>query len=161
MRSVHGPTDRDEWLGVTELELPVATAYEWAVRANCGAVVLFSGTTRDHAEGRDEVAHLTYEAYDEQVVPKLAEIADELRRRWPDTGRVVLLHRTGRVELGESSVLVVVSSPHRPAAFEAGRYAIDAVKEVAPIWKHEVWEDGADWGTGAVPPTHARAVGSD
>jgi molybdopterin synthase catalytic subunit len=161
MRSVHGPTDRDEWLGVTELELPVATAYEWAVRPNCGAVVLFSGTTRDHAEGRDGVAHLTYEAYDEQVVPKLAEIAAELRRRWPDTGRVVLLHRTGRVELGESSVLVVVSSPHRPAAFEAGRYAIDAIKEVAPIWKHEVWEDGADWGTGAVPPTHARAVGGN
>jgi molybdopterin synthase catalytic subunit len=72
MRSVHGPTDRDEWLGVTELELPVATAYEWAVRPTCGAVVLFSGTTRYHAAGRDGVAHHTSEAYAEQVVPTLA-----------------------------------------------------------------------------------------
>jgi molybdopterin synthase catalytic subunit len=120
---------------------------------------MFGGTTRDHAEGRDGVAHLTYEAYDEHVVPKFREIAAEMRRRWPDIGRVVLLHRVGRVEIGESSVLVVVSSPHRPDAFEAGRYAIDAIKEAAPIWKHEVWADGADWGTGAKPVTAAHAVG--
>src|SRR3954454_787474 len=102
------------WLGITAEELSVAAAYEWAVRANCGAVVLFSGTVRNHAEGRDGVQHLTYEAYEEQAVPKLAEIADEVRRRWPEIGAIVLLHRTGRLEIGESSVVVVVSSPHRP-----------------------------------------------
>ncbi len=160
MRSVNGPSDGDEWLGLSEADLPVGTAYEWAVRPNCGAVVMFSGTTRDHADGRTDVDHLTYEAYDEQVEPKFREIVAELRRRWPDTGRVVLLHRIGRVDVGTSSVVVVVSSPHRSGAFEAGRYAIDAVKEVAPIWKHEVWADGADWGTGAMPPTGAGAVGS-
>jgi molybdopterin synthase catalytic subunit len=160
MRSVHSPSEGDEWVGLTEAELPVAAAYEWAVRRDCGAVVVFSGTTRDHAEGREGVVHLTYEAYDEHVVPKFREIVAELRRRWPDTGRVALLHRIGRVDVGASSVLVVVSSPHRPVAFEAGRYAIDAIKEVAPIWKHEVWADGADWGTGAKPPTEARVVGS-
>jgi molybdopterin synthase catalytic subunit len=160
MRCVHVPIDGDDWLGLTEAELPIAAAYEWAVRPDCGAVVLFSGITRDHAEGRHGVTHLVYEAYEEQVVPKLAEIASELRRRWPDTGRVVMLHRVGQVDLGASSVLVVVSSPHRPAAFEAGRYAIDAIKEVAPIWKHEAWAEGAGWGTGAKPPTSARAVGS-
>jgi len=161
MRCVQVPIDGDDWLGLTEVELPIDAAYAWAVRPDCGAVVLFSGTTRDHAEGREGVTHLIYEAYGEQVVPKFAEIAGELRRRWPDTGRIVLLHRVGRVDLGASSVLVAVSSPHRAAAFEACRYAIDAIKEVAPIWKHEAWADGADWGTGARPPTSAGAVGSD
>jgi molybdopterin synthase catalytic subunit len=160
MPSVHAPIDGDDWLGLSDIELPVAAAYEWAVRPHCGAVVLFSGTTRDHAEDRYGVSHLVYEAYEEQVVPKLAEIAAELRRRWPETGRVVLLHRVGRVDLGAGSVLVVVSSPHRPTAFDAGRYAIDAIKEVAPIWKHEAWAEGADWGTGAKPPTSAGAVGA-
>jgi len=157
---VHGPSDGEDWLGLTEAELPIAAAYEWAVRPDCGAVVMFSGTTRDHAEGRNDVVHLTYEAYAEQVEPKFGEIVDELRRRWPATGRVVLLHRVGRVDIGSSSVLVVVSSPHRPDAFQAGRFGIDAIKEVAPIWKHEVWADGSDWGTGATPPTEAGAVGS-
>lgn len=143
------PLDSDDWFGLTASALPVGAAYDWAVHPRCGAVVLFSGTIRDHAEGRDGVEHLTYEAYEEQVVPRFADIGAELRRRWPDTGRVALLHRSGRLEIGESSVLAVVSAPHRGAAFEAGRYAIDALKESAPIWKHEVWRDGADWGTGS------------
>jgi molybdopterin synthase catalytic subunit len=146
------------WLAITAEVLPVGDAYEWAVRPDCGAVVLFSGTVRDHAEGRSGVQHLTYEAYEEQAVPKLAEIADEVRRRWPRTGAIVLLHRTGRLEIGESSVIVVVSSPHRPEAFEAGRYAIDALKASVPIWKHEVWDGGSDWGTGAQVPTDPTAV---
>ena len=74
------------------------------MRPDCGAVVLFSGTVRDHAEGRDGVEHLTYEAYEEAVVPRLAAIAAEARQRWPMIGRLALLHRTGRLELGESSV---------------------------------------------------------
>ncbi|MFK7918677.1 MAG: molybdenum cofactor biosynthesis protein MoaE [Ilumatobacter sp.] len=152
------PDEGDNWLGVTDQELPVGAAYDWAVIPRCGAAVLFSGTVRDHAEGRSGVAHLTYEAYDEQVVPVFSTIVDELRERWPDTGRVVLLHRTGRLELEESSVIAVVSAPHRPEAFEAARYAIDALKAAAPIWKHEVWQDGADWGTGAHDVTDPRAV---
>ena len=146
------------WLGITAEVLPVGEAYEWAVRPDCGAVVLFSGTVRDHAEGRSGVQHLTYEAYEEQAVPKLAEIAAEIRRRWTRTGAIVLLHRTGRLEIGESSVIVVVSSPHRPEGFEAGRYAIDALKASVPIWKHEVWDGGSDWGTGAQAPTDPTAV---
>lgn len=159
MPSVTAPIDGDDWFALSTSELPIADAYDWAVVPSCGAVVVFSGTVRDHAEGRTGVEHLTYEAFEELVVPKFAEIAAELRRRWPDTGRVVLMHRVGRIELGGSSVLVVVSAPHRPEAFEAGRYAIDAIKEVAPIWKHEVWAGGADWGTGAKPATDARTVG--
>jgi molybdopterin synthase catalytic subunit len=154
------PPDGDEWFELTGDELPIAAAYEWAVRPSCGAVVLFSGTIRDHAEGRDGVEHLTYEAYEEQVVPRFTEIGAEVRRRWPDAGRIALLHRTGRLELGESSVVVVVSAPHRGEAFDAARYAIDALKESAPIWKHEVWAGGADWGTGSHDVRDARSVGA-
>jgi molybdopterin synthase catalytic subunit len=141
-------------LGLTEHVLPVGAVYEWCLQPQCGAVVLFSGTVRDHAvdeqgEMRSDVTHLTYEAYDAQVVPAFEAIEAELRRRWPQTGRVALLHRTGRLELMESSVLVAVSAPHRPEAFEAARFAIDALKASAPIWKHEAWAGGADWGTGA------------
>src|SRR5262249_12990665 len=116
MRAMLAPGHGDDWVGITADSLPIAAAYEWAVRRDCGAVVLFSGTVRDHAEGRGGVQHLTYEAYEEQAVPRMQAIADEVRVRWPQTGRVVLLHRTGRLELGESSVIVVVSSPHRREA---------------------------------------------
>ncbi|MGA9275863.1 molybdenum cofactor biosynthesis protein MoaE [Ilumatobacter sp.] len=149
MPRVAAPNDRDDWLGLTDRQLPITEAYEWAVIPRCGAVVLFSGTVRDHADGRTDVQHLTYEAYETQVRPVFESITAELRTRWPETGRVVLLHRTGQLELEESSVIAVVSAPHRPEAFEAARYAIDALKEAAPIWKHEVWADGSDWGTGA------------
>jgi molybdopterin synthase catalytic subunit len=155
---VQPPSDRDDWLGVTESALEVGAAYDWAVRPDCGAVVLFSGTVRDHADGRAGVEHLTYEAYEEQVGPKLQAIADEARQRWPELGRLVLLHRLGRMELGESSVLSVVSAPHRPEAFAAARFTIDALKASVPIWKHEVWADGAGWGTGASEVRPASTV---
>lgn len=158
MRVMHAPHDGDTWVGISAEIMPIADAYEWAVLADCGAVVLFSGTVRNHAEGRRGVQYLTYEAYQEQATPKMADIAAEIRVRWPETGRIVLLHRTGRLELGESSVIVVVSSPHRPEAFEAGRFAIDALKATVPIWKHEVWDGGSDWGTGAQSLTSASSV---
>ncbi|MCU0260664.1 MAG: molybdenum cofactor biosynthesis protein MoaE [Ilumatobacteraceae bacterium] len=157
MPDVLPPADAHDWLEVGPDPLPVAAAYEWAVLPGCGAVVLFSGTVRDHADGRDDVVSLTYEAYEEQVVPRFGAIAAETRVRWPMVGRLVLLHRTGRLELGESSVIVVASAPHRGQAFEAARFAIDALKASAPIWKHEEWAGGADWGTGAhevVEPAH-------
>lgn len=156
--AVEAPSNGDDWLGLTADPLPIGEAYTWAVRPDCGAVVLFSGTVRDHADGREGVEHLTYEAYDEQVEPGLRAIVDETRARWPMVGRLVLLHRTGRLGLGESSVVVVASSPHRPEAFEAARFAIDSLKRSVPIWKHEVWADGADWGTGATDL--ATATGS-
>jgi len=152
------PATGDDWLALTADELPVAATYAWAVRPGCGAVVLFSGTVRDHADGRQGVEHLTYEAYDDAVVTRLSAIATEARRRWPDIGRIAMLHRTGRLTVGESSVLVVVSTPHRAEAFEAGRYAIDALKASVPIWKHETWRHGSAWGTGATPIADAGTV---
>lgn len=150
-RGVRAPESTHDWFALTPDVLDVGGVHDWAVRPDCGAVVVFSGTVRDHAEGRDDVVALTYEAYDEQVESVFADITAELRRRWPDVGRVALHHRIGRLELGDVSVVVGVSSPHRPVAFEAARFAIDTLKVSAPIWKREEWADGADWGTGASP----------
>ena len=115
------PPSTDTWLRLTEEPLPVGAAGDWAVRPNCGAMVVFSGTARDHAPGREGVERLEYEAYEEHVVPRLAEIASEMRRQWPTLGRVALLHRVGVVPVGESSVVVAVSSPHRPESSRSRR----------------------------------------
>ncbi|MDQ1425844.1 MAG: hypothetical protein QOD72_3342 [Acidimicrobiaceae bacterium] len=161
MPGVHAPEQGNNWFGVTAEELPISAAYEWAVLPSCGAVVLFSGTVRDHAEGRDGVTHLDYEAYEEQVVPRFAAIAEEMRRRWPATGRIVLLHRVGHLVLGESSVIVVVSAPHRGEAFEAARFGIDTLKSSAPIWKRESWADGEAWGQDAQPLVEVDTTGGE
>ncbi|HZU73582.1 MAG TPA: molybdenum cofactor biosynthesis protein MoaE [Acidimicrobiales bacterium] len=142
------PAGHDDWLALTEEVLPLDAAAGWAVRPDCGAVVVFAGTVRDHAEGRPGVSSLRYEAYQEQVVPKLAAIADEARRQW-SLGRIALLHRIGELALTECSVLVVVSSAHRAEAFDGARFCIEAIKASVPIWKEESWEGGQDWGTGA------------
>ncbi|MBK5223599.1 MAG: molybdenum cofactor biosynthesis protein MoaE [Acidimicrobiia bacterium] len=140
------PQDSDTWVGLTDETLPLGHAAEWVVRDDCGAVVVFSGTARDHAEGRPGVSLLEYEAYAEQAVPRLAAIADEARIRWPGVGRIALLHRTGPVPVGESAVVVAVSSPHRAEAFDAARFGIDALKSTVPIWKRETWDGGDSWG---------------
>lgn len=139
------PPSGDDWLGLHEGPLPLDGACAWAAVPSCGAVVAFTGTVRDHSEGREGVTELSYEAWDEQVLPVLNEIADDTRRRWSVLGRVVVLHRTGVLGLGEAAVLVVASAPHRAEAFDAARYLIDQTKARAPIWKKETWSDGQDW----------------
>src|SRR4051794_5511767 len=149
------PTSGDVWLGLSGEPLPVTAATEWAVRPECGALVLFSGTARDHAPGRPGVEQLEYEAYEEQVEPRLAAVADEARARWPSVGRLVLLHRVGVVPIGESAVVVVASAPHRDEAFLAARFCIDALKASVPIWKREAWDGGESWGLEAQHVTEA------
>ncbi len=141
--------ERNEWIEITTGPLPVPEVLSWATVPGCGGLAVFCGTVRDHSEGRAGVLLLEYEAYEGQVVPSLAAIAAEARRRWPEIGRVALLHRTGALELGEVSVVGAVSTPHRAEAFEAARWCIDTLKESAPIWKREVWEGGADWAADA------------
>ena len=137
------------------------TRVEGFSNTDCGAVVLFSGTVRDHADGRTDVVSLDYEAYDDAVIPVFREIAAETRRRFGDARRIAILHRTGTLTLGESSVVVAVSSAHRPVAFDAARFAIDALKESAPIWKKENWSGGSEWGTGAHDVVSPTSVGRD
>jgi molybdopterin synthase catalytic subunit len=114
------------------------------IRPDCGGVVLFLGTVRELTEGKTTKA-LDYEAYPAMAEKKLAEIEAETRARWP-VGDMAIVHRLGHLELGEVSVAVAVSCPHRAQAFEACRYAIDRVKEIVPIWKKELWADGTtEW----------------
>jgi molybdopterin synthase catalytic subunit len=143
---VHPPTpDARDWVALTDQPLAADLATEWATVPSAGAVVSFAGVVRDHAEGRDGVQGMTYEAYDEPATRAMDDIVSELRRRWPDVARVVLWHRVGELALSEASVLVVVSSPHRGVAFRAAEFAIDTLKESVPIWKQEHWSGGSDW----------------
>lgn len=164
------PSSGDDWIGLSAHALPVALAAAWVVLPRCGAVVLFSGTSRDHSgsdagersgsdqERREGVTVLEYEAYDAQVVPRLRAIVSSMRQQWPGLGRIVLLHRTGEVAVGESSVVVVVSAAHREEAFAAGRFGIDAVKATVPIWKKETWDGGSAWALDAKPITAVDEV---
>jgi molybdopterin synthase catalytic subunit len=117
---------------------------EMVRRADCGAVVTFLGTVRDLTDGKVTAA-LDYEAYPGMAEKKLAEIEAETRARWP-VGEMALVHRLGHLAVGEVSVAVAVSCPHRAEAFEACRHAIDRLKEIVPIWKKENWGDGSsEW----------------
>lgn len=118
------------------------------LKASDGAVVTFTGVVRDHS-GERRTLYLEYEAYGEMAEAKLAEIGAEAMGRWP-IGDIAVVHRVGRLEIGEVSVLIAVASPHRAEAFEACRFVIDRIKEVAPIWKKEVAEDGHAWVEGPV-----------
>lgn len=150
MSVIPDPT-QDDFVACIDDPISIDPVLSWAVLPRCGAVVNFLGTVRDHAEGRSDVVAVDYEAYREQVEPKLAAVAASARLRWPDLGRLALVHRIGRLHVGEASVLVVASSGHRQQAFEVAQFAIDTVKATVPIWKHEHWAGGTDWGTGARP----------
>lgn len=108
-----------------------------------GALVTFAGTVRDNARGKSVTA-LEYEAYPPAAEKMLAQIGDEIFERW-GIRTVAIAHRYGLLQVGETSVVIAVSSPHREAAFEACRYAIERIKVLVPIWKREVYQDGAVW----------------
>ena len=112
---------------------------------DAGAVVVFLGTVRNNTDGRP-VTRLEYEAYPPMAEKKMAEIAQEIAQKWGDTLRVAMVHRTGKLEIGEVSVAVAIASPHRKDGFEACQYAMNRLKQIVPIWKREVWTDGeAEW----------------
>jgi molybdopterin synthase catalytic subunit len=147
MRSTETTEFRGEeaWVGVTAEAMPIQAMSEWVSRPHCGAVVTFSGVVRDHSVDAHGVASISYEAYVPTIAPRLLEITGEARIRWPDLGRLAMIHRIGDVALGESSVFVAVSSPHRPAAFAAARFCIDVLKRSVAVWKLEHAESGARW----------------
>jgi molybdopterin synthase catalytic subunit len=127
---------------ITEAPIDHASLTE-RVRSNlAGAVCTFLGTVREMTGDR-RTASLDYEAYPEMAQRKMAELEAEARRRWPII-EAALVHRVGHLNLGEISVVVAVSCPHRHQAFEACRWLIDTLKEFVPIWKKEVWADGSE-----------------
>lgn len=112
-------------------------------RSSSGAVVTFSGVVRDNARGR-RTQYLEYEAYPEMAESEMRRIAEEARRRWP-IDAIAIVHRIGRLEIGEASVVIAVASPHRGEAFDACEFAIDTLKHTVPIWKKEFTQDGSYW----------------
>ncbi|MGC8786551.1 MAG: molybdenum cofactor biosynthesis protein MoaE [Anaerolineae bacterium] len=109
-----------------------------------GGISVFVGVVRGNTDGR-EVRYLEYEAYPEMAEGMLRQIGDEIQARWKTIQQVAIVHRVGRLEVGEISVVIALSAAHRPELFEALHYAIDRLKEIVPIWKKEVWSDGSEW----------------
>ena len=108
-----------------------------------GAAIAFVGTTREWTDGRRTI-HLEYEAYAPMALKTMRQIGDEIAAKWPGA-RTAIAHRLGTVPIGEASVVIAVSAPHRAECYEASRYAIDRLKQIVPIWKKEIREDGAEW----------------
>ena len=115
-----------------------------------GAIVTFDGFVRNQSHNHSTI-YLDYEAYESMALTKMGEIAAELHEKYR-IHRVAIVHRLGRLQIGETSVFIAVSAPHRAAAFDACRFAIDTLKRTVPIWKKEYFEDGAVWADGEVPP---------
>jgi MoaE-MoaD fusion protein len=120
-----------------------------------GAVAVFDGIVRNHSGGRPTL-HLEYESYEAMALAKMREIVAEIHAKFP-IHRVALVHRLGRMEIGETSVFIAVSSAHRGPAFDACRYAIDTLKKTVPIWKKEFFRDGSVWAEGELPSTKTIA----
>lgn len=131
---------------VTTDPLSLDEAYAAVRRDDCGAVALFVGTVRDHHDGK-KVTRISYSAFSEMAVKEFAAIAAEAAARWK-TGAMYIAHRTGALAIGDASVLIAVSAPHRAEAFEACRHAIEALKKMAPVWKEEFYETGKAWISG-------------
>jgi len=133
-----------DWIEVTTEPLSERSVAQAVEHPGAGALALFSGVVRNQTGGR-RVKFLEYEAHGPMALAKMREIGRAIRERWPIVSRIALVHRIGRLEIGESSVMIAVSSPHRGEAFEACRFAIDTLKETVPIWKKEHFEDGEVW----------------
>ena len=149
------------WVEVVEGSLAAAEAMAWASTDDCGAVVTFCGTVRDHSEGRRDVTKLEYEAYSGVAERRLHDVGEAARARWPEVRRVALLHRVGELGVGDVAVVVVVAAPHRDEAFAAAQYCIDTLKATVPIWKRETWAHGREWALDPHPLTAATATSVD
>jgi len=128
---------------ITDQPIFLETLVKAVSRPSSGGIATFLGVVREQTRGR-RVLYLEYEAYGEMAIPKMRGIADEIRRKW-EVGEIAMVHRVGHLEIGEASVGIAVSAPHRQQALAACAYAIDRLKEIVPIWKKEVWTDGEEW----------------
>jgi molybdopterin synthase catalytic subunit len=128
---------------VTNQPIDLNELVRYVTDPEAGAIATFIGTTRNNNEGRKVIA-LDYEAYPEMAEKELTRIGDDANKQWPIC-RMAIVHRLGPVQIGEASVIIVVSSAHRDAAFAASRFAIEEIKKTVPIWKKEVFEGGEVW----------------
>jgi molybdopterin synthase catalytic subunit len=144
---------------LTRDPIPVDALVAAAKRGEDGAVVAFDGIVRNHSRGR-QTLYLDYEAYEEMAAKQMKELADEARTRF-GVRHVALVHRLGRLQVGETSVLIVVASAHRAQAYQASRWLIDTLKKTVPIWKKETFVDGAVWADGEPFPPGYAVEGAD
>jgi molybdopterin converting factor subunit 1 len=135
---------------LVRLPIPVTEIVTGMKAPEDGALVVFEGIVRNHSAGR-RTLYLDYEAYEAMALSKMREIGEIMHAQFP-VDRLAIVHRLGRLQIGETSVLIAVSSAHRSAAFDACRFGIDTLKRTVPIWKKEYFEDGAIWAEGEVPP---------
>ena len=133
----------EAWVELVERAIDVNALLERVKHPQAGGIVLFLGTVRDNDRGR-HVKFLEYEAYQPMALKEMNRVVEEARRRWPLLG-IAIVHRLGHLGVGDISVAIAVSSGHRKEALEAGRYAIDTLKQTVPIWKKEVWDSGEAW----------------
>ena len=129
---------------ITTEPIDVEALYRAVLRDRDGAVVTFYGVVREYSDSGRAVRYLEYEAYPEMAEAQMRAIGAEIKRRW-DIDDVAMVHRIGRLEIGEASVVIAVAAPHRGEAFDACEYAIDTLKATVPIWKKEVFADGEVW----------------
>ncbi len=148
---------------ISKKKLDLAALIKQVEFSGAGAIVTFTGVVRDNSNGR-EVDHLEYEAYGDMAEGMMRDIIAEIKERWSEV-RVVMAHRIGRLKIGEASLIIAVSAPHRPEAFLAARYAIERVKAVLPVWKKEFATDGESWVegplAGELPPDKAESTARD
>ncbi|MEM8888740.1 MAG: molybdenum cofactor biosynthesis protein MoaE [Bacteroidota bacterium] len=109
----------------------------------CGAIDIFVGTVRNQTKGK-KVLQLDFEAYEKMAISEMAKLAEEATERWP-VKKMAIHHRVGTLSIGETAVIIAVSTPHRNASFEACKFVIDTLKQTVPIWKKEIFEDGEVW----------------
>lgn len=128
---------------ITKDKIEIQPLIDYVTHPNAGAISTFIGTVREITKGK-KTLYLEYQAYEAMAEKKLKQIGDEIIARNPDA-RVAIVHRIGHLDISDVAVAIAVSTPHRDAAFEMSRYAIERIKEIVPIWKKENWEDGESW----------------
>jgi len=128
---------------ITDQTIDEQEVLELARSENCGGLSVFVGTVRNQTKGK-KVMRLEFEAYETMALKKMQEIAEQAKERW-NTDKIAIYHRVGVLGIGETAVVIAVSTPHRKESFEACEFLIDTLKQVVPIWKKEVYEDGEIW----------------
>jgi len=136
-------SDKERRFQLTGGAISIEEVSRLVIAPNNGATITFIGTTREWTHGQRTV-RLEYEAYAPMAIKTMEQIGDEIADRWPGT-LCAIVHRTGVVDIADVSVVIAVSAPHREACYEASRYAIERLKQIVPIWKKEIWEDGSEW----------------
>lgn len=145
-----GEEGKNDLIEITRSRILIEPLVDRLQQPEDGAVVVFDGIVRNHSQGR-KTLYLEYEGYEPMALKKMKELAESARRSWP-VNRIGIVHRLGRLEIGEASVVVVVTSAHRKAAFLACHHVIDTLKKTVPIWKKEYFADGEIWVEGEMPP---------